>query len=168
MQIKNLSLKLVKKYAKEICESLDQIKLVEKHTLEQLLAEQKGERLFHAKWSHSLIALTEDGEYVGVAIAYEREAEGNKQYPVNSIYFSDLAIDRKYQGQGLGKELLTHWLELNKQVGFTKLTGNLVFSLQTNSAFWNQPVQKLYESFGFRKTAEKVYENRVDNVYFLS
>jgi len=168
MQIKNLSLELVKQYTNEICDSLDQIKLVEKHTLEQLLAEQKGERLLHAKWQHSLIALTESGEYIGVVIGYEREAEGNKQYPVNSIYLSDLAIARKYQGQGLGRKLLVYWLELNKKMGFVKLTGNLVFSLQTNSATWNQHVQKLYESFGFKKTVEKVYENRVDNVYFLS
>lgn len=129
--------------------------------------ERKGERILHAKWNHSLIALDDEGNYAGVIIGYEREAEGNQQYPVNSIYLSDLAVAKKHQGKGWGKMLVGKWLELSEQRGFLKLTGKLAFSVQTNSAAWNAHVQRLYEGFGFRKVAEKNYDNRVDNVYSL-
>lgn len=157
---------LVDTYAKEICESLDQIPLVAQHTKEQLLATKKADKSLHHKFDHSLIALSK-GRYVGVILGYEREAEGNSQYPRNSIYLSDLAVSSDFQKEGLGKFLVKSWLEYNKKVGFLKLDGRLSFSVQTNSAEWNKHVQGLYTAFGFKKIAEKKYDNRVDFVYFL-
>lgn len=153
-------------YAESICQALDQIPLVEKHTKEQLLSESKGRRIFHNKWDHSLVAL-EGNSFTGVIIGYEREKEDGNQYPYNSIYVSDFAVAKDYQKKGLGKLLVEKWLEFNNEVGFITLLGNLRFSLQTNSASFNKHVQKLYESFGFKKIAEKKYDNRVDNVYLL-
>lgn len=157
---------VVKQYSQDICLSLDQIPLVEKHTQEHLLMMQKGERKLHKKWEHSLIALCDD-EYAGIIVGYERESENNAQYPRNSIYLNDLAVNAKYQNKGLGRFLIDCWLKHNKSVGFLILRGALTFSVQTNAADWNEHVQKLYTSFGFHKIAEKIYENRVDNVYML-
>lgn len=157
---------LAEKYHVEICDALDQIPEVEPHTLEQLLMEHKGDRIFHKKWEHSFILLDGD-QFVGIAIGYEREAEDNDQYPQPSIYMNDLAISENYQQQGLGKLLIKLWLEKNTETGFLELDGRLRFSVQTNSAEWNSHVQRLYESFGFIKIAEKEYDNRTDNIYVL-
>lgn len=153
-------------YSNSICTALDGIPLVEPHTPEQILSETKGDRVLWHKWQHSLIALHES-IFAGVIIGYERESEGTAQYPRNSIYLSDFAIAVDYQQQGLGRLLVEEWLEHNWQVGFAQLTGNLCFSVQTNAAEWNRHVQKLYESFGFKRIAEKQYENRTDIVYWL-
>src|SRR5690606_18131351 len=120
----------------------------------------------HKKWEHGLIALA-DNDFAGLIVGYEREAESNNQYPENSIYVSDFAVDSKYQKKGLGKFLVETWLSYNQDKGFLELDGKLRFSLQTNSADWNNHVQNLYESYGFRKIATKQYDNRTDNVYFL-
>ncbi|MEK7572214.1 MAG: GNAT family N-acetyltransferase [Patescibacteria group bacterium] len=158
---------LARRYAEDICASQDQIPLVEKHTLDQLLAVSNDKRVFHKKWDHSLIALTTTGAYAGIIIGYEREKENNERYPYNSIYVGSFAVAQKHQKKGLGKALLQAWLGYNKQKGFLALDGKLRFSLQTNSAAWNKHIQALYESFGFKKIATKTYDNRVDNVYFL-
>ncbi len=161
-----LTKQLAEKYAAPICSALDQIPQVDPHTPEQLLSESKGERVFHNKWDHSLIAFS-GNNFAGLIVGYEREQEGNEQYPFNSIYVSDFAVSKNYQKKGLGKFLIESWINYNKEKGFLKLQDTLKFSLQTNSADWNSHVQKLYESFGFKKIATKVYDNRVDNVYFL-
>jgi ribosomal protein S18 acetylase RimI-like enzyme len=158
--------KLAEKYQENICKALDQIPQVQPHTLEDLLMEKKGNRVLHKKFEHSFILLDDD-KFVGIAIGYERDREENEQYPFNSIYMNDLAVAEEYQKKGIGKLLVKEWLERNSGVGFLALDGELRFSVQTNSAEWNRHVQNLYESFGFTKIAEKQYENRADNVYFL-
>lgn len=164
--IQQLSPELVKKYEGPICDALNQIPEVEPHTPEYLLMEKKGDRELHEKWEHSLIMLDGD-KFVGIAIGYEREAENNNEYPYPSIYMNDLAVAKDYQRMGLGNKLVQTWLDKNRKIGFLDLDGKIRFSTQTNSAKWNSHVQKIYESFGFRKTAEKKYDNRVDNVYTL-
>ncbi len=163
-----LSEKLAEKYAKDIILSLDQIPLTDTHTAEKILSEKKGERVLYAKWEHSVIALDNKSNFAGVIIGYERVSEGNEQYPSNSIYLNDLAVSTQYQKRGLGKFLVQEWIAFNKQVGFKKLHGDLRFSVQTNKAEWNNHVQKLYEAVGFKKIAEKKYDNRTDNVYSVN
>lgn len=92
-----LTAELAEVYATQIGEALDQIPLVESHTPELILATSKEDREFHAKWQHSLIALDEQGEFAGVVIGYEREGEGNEQYPQASIYMSDFAVSKSHQ-----------------------------------------------------------------------
>lgn len=157
---------LVEKYSAEICQALNQIPLVGPYTLERVTAESKGDRIFYKLWEHGLLALKGD-DFAGIVMGYERKAEGNEQYPHHSIYMSEFAVAQQYQKHGLGKFLVKAWLDFNRTKGFLELAGPLQFSLQTNSADWNLHVQKLYESFGFQKTATKTYDNRVDNVYFL-
>lgn len=166
--IKKLSREFAEQYADDICETLDQIQLTEKHTKEKLLADKKGERILYAKWDHSLIALDKGNNFAGIIIGYERVSEGNSQYPSNSIYLNDIAVSINFQRRGLGKFLVKEWLNFNKKVGYKELNGKLRFSVQTNKEEWNSHVQHLYESAGFKKIAEKQYENRIDNVYSLS
>ena len=155
------------KFAVKINTALDQIPLVDKHTADQLLAETKGDRILYAKWVHSLIALTSNMDFAGIIIGYERIHEDNDQYPLNSIYLNDFAVSAGHQKKGLGKYLVKTWLDYNQTVGFKELDGKLRFSVQTNSAEWNKHVQVLYESCGFKKTATKQYDNRIDYVYVL-
>ena len=163
-----LTKELAIEHMQGILEALDLIPMVNKHTKEGILSNNKGERVFHAKWDHSLVALTLSGDFAGLVIGYERESEGNSQYSDNSIYLSDFAISEKYQKKGLGKFLCATWLEYNKKKGFLELEGKLKFTVQTNKAEWNSYVQRIYESLGFKKTAEKTYENRTDNIYSLN
>ncbi len=163
--IHKLDTNLIAKHSQQICTSLNQIPLVEPHTKKYLLQLEKPGRKLHHKFDHSLIALS-GNNYAGVIIGYERESEGNEQYPRNSIYLSDFAVSQDFQKQGLGSYLIQCWLEHNTAIGFLEFTGDLAFSVQTNSAAWNTHVQNMYESFGFRKTAVKEYENRVDSVFF--
>ena len=166
-QIKQLTKELAQQFADDIVAALDQIPLTEKHSVEKVLADTKGERVLHAKWEHSLIAVDEQNTFAGVVIGYEREKEDNDQYPENSIYLNDVAVSANFQKRGLGKFLVNEWLKFNKEVGYKKLDGFLCFTVQTNKAEWNSHVQKLYESVGFHKRAEKMYDNRTDNVYSL-
>ena len=66
-----------------------------------------------------------------------------------------------------GESFLLEFLEHNRRVGFLVLTGDVAFSVQTNAAAFNTHVQRLYESVGFKSIAQKVYDNRVDLVYWL-
>ena len=159
---------LAKKHMPDILSALDLIPKVDNHSEDDILLEKSGERIFHAKWEHSCIALTSNGDFAGIVIGYEREREGNAQYPDNSIYISGFAISSTYQKKGLGKFLIKTWLEYNEKKDFLEINGTLKFTVQTNNAEWNNHVQKLYESFGFRKTSEKNYGNRTDNVYSLN
>lgn len=153
------------KYLADILELVKQVPLVD-YSLESILAEGKDKRIFYGKWEHSFIVLDED-KPIGIVMGYEREAEGNEQYPQNTLYISELAVDKKYQRKGLGRELMMFFLNYNQKLGFKYLEGEINFSLQTNSAENNLPVQKLYEKIGFRKRSEKVYDNRTDNIYEL-
>jgi ribosomal protein S18 acetylase RimI-like enzyme len=165
--IKKLSKELAEQYADDICNALDQIPLTEKHTKKKLLADKKGERILYDKWNHSLIAFDKEQQFAGVIIGYERASEENDLYPSHSIYLNDLAVSKHFQKRGLGKLLVTEWITYNKELGFTALEGDVRFSVQTNKDEWNTHVQQLYESIGFKKIAEKEYENRTDNVYSL-
>lgn len=165
-EVLGLTPNLVRIYASDICESLDQIPEVDQYTEEKLLQERKEERELYKKWDHSFILL-DHKKFVGIIIGYERIAENNEQYQHNSIYLSELAISKAYQRKGLGKLLIKTWLDKNKNIKFLELNGDLRFSVQTNFMDWNKHVQKLYQSFGFKKISEKKYDNRTDNVYFL-
>ncbi|MFA5051991.1 MAG: GNAT family N-acetyltransferase [Patescibacteria group bacterium] len=150
-------------HAKTIARLADSIPLVN-YTEKKILAESKLSRIFHGKWEHSLVVFDQD-KPIAVIIGYEREKENNDQYPQNSIYISELAVDENYQRQGLARELVKMFLDFNKS--FLHIDGDLQFSIQTNSADWNQHVINLYKSFGFKQIAAKKYDNRTDVVLKL-
>lgn len=162
--LKLLDGKTAKQYVEVLVELVDQIPLVP-YTQEDILAESKGEneRVFYGKWEHSLVLFDKD-KPIAVVIAYERKAENNDQYPKNTIYLSELAVNKEYQGQGIARKMLEIFFEMNSLIGLLHLDGETNFSIQTNSADWNAHVQNLYKSFGFVQRAEKIYPNRTDIV----
>lgn len=158
---------LAEKYKEDITPIWNLIPL-SNHLPDDILEESSGSRQYYGKWSHSLIVIEPSTDRViAFIVGYEREAEENNEYPKDSLHLKSLSVDSNYQNRGIGKKLVKLWLDFNRKQGFLHLSGNIVFSTQTNSADWNNYVQKFYESFGFEKTATKSYDNKVDNVYFL-
>ena len=130
-------------------------------TPEDILAECKPDgRDTSSKWDYSY-ALQADDQVVGFVMGYIRAAEGNQQYPVESLYMSELAVDPGYQGQGLARQLIGHYMEQALR------SGTKEFTLQTNAAEWNAPVRHLYESCGFVVDGHKQYPNRQDVIMRL-
>ena len=166
-KIHQLTKALAEKYLEDIISTLDLIPKVDPHTPEDVLSENSRGRILHAKWNHSLIALTKDDKFAGIIIGYERASEKNEQYPSHCIYISGLAVSKNFQGEGLGKLIVQTWIDNCKEEGFIELDGKLRLAVQTNKEDWNRHVQKIYESFGFKKISEKQYGNRSDNVYSL-
>lgn len=160
---KILTKSIAKLFAVDLARLASQIPLV-KYTEHEILAENKGKRIFFGKWDHSLV-LFDGPRPIGLIIGYERMSEDNDQYPENTLYISELAIDHNYRRKGLAKQLLERFFDMNKNIKYKYLNGKFNFSVQTNSADWNKHVQNLYLSFGFTKRTTKVYPDRVDYIY---
>ena len=135
-----------------------------KYTKSDILADSKLDRKFTGKWEHSLVVFDKN-KPIAIIIGYERKREDNAQYPENSIYISELVVAKNYQQQGIAKNILKKFLTSNKS--FIHLSRNVVFSVQTNSAKWNQRVIDLYKSTGFKTVSEKKYSNRKDVILNL-
>ncbi len=108
------------------------------------------------------MVVLDQGTPIAAIIGYEREDERNEHYPENTLYITELAVRQDYQKRGIGRKLLRIFLDYNSGKGFTYLQGDLNFSIQTSSAEWNEYVQNLYKSFGFRERATKRYEDGTD------
>lgn len=163
--LRTLTKQVANKYATELATLADLIPQVS-YTEKEILAESKGKRVFYGKWDHSLV-LFDENKPIAVLIAYERMGEGNDQYPQNTIYLSELAVDKNYQENGIARNLLKNFLSHNNKVGLKHLEGELNYSIQTNSADWNKHVQDLYKSFGFTQRATKNYNDRTDVILGL-
>jgi len=157
-----LTREFAEEHAADLASLASQIPQVE-YTVEDILAEQKGERGLFNKWQHSLVIM-DGSKPIAFAGGYERRAEGNLQYPENTLYVSELAVAQTHQHQGIARSLLRQFFELNNEIGFLSLNGDLNYSIQTNSAEWNKHVIGLYKSFGFEQRATKEYPNRTDVV----
>jgi ribosomal protein S18 acetylase RimI-like enzyme len=153
-----LNKELAEQHVKELTAMANQIPLVE-YSEEDLLADEKGDRVMHGKWGHSIIVFDGD-KPIAFIMAYEREAEKNDQYAKNSLYLSELAVLPEFQRQGIATDLLELFLKTNKE--FLHLPGDMVYSVQTNAADWNKGVRSLYEELGFVEIGKKQYENRTD------
>lgn len=163
-----LTFSFASKHAEKLAEILDQIPQVS-YGKDDILAESKdeGKRIFHGKWDHSFVAVRND-QPIGLIIGYEREAESNDQYPTSTIYISELGVDPNFQRQGVARELIQTFLRENQKIGMIYLDGGVNFSIQTNSAEWNEHVRNLYKSFGFNQRATKNYDNRTDVILSLA
>lgn len=159
-----LSKEIAKKHISEIVDLANQIPKVSHKTEKDILSEVKDDKVLYGKWKHSLIGF-KGKDVFGIIIGYERRAEGNEQYPYNTIYINEFVVSKNYRKKGLGKKLLESFIKNSSELGFLSLEGDLNFSVQTNSAKWNDYVMRLYESFGFQERAKKEYENRIDVVY---
>lgn len=165
LTLKTLTKEIAVKYSAELASLADLIPQVS-YSDKEILAESKGGRIFYGKWDHSLV-LFDVNKPVAVIISYERKSEGNDQYPQNTLYISELAVDKHYQGKGIARKLIQYYLEYNNKIGMKYLEGKLNYSIQTNSADWNAHVQNLYKSFGFIQRATKKYEDRTDVILGL-
>ncbi len=157
--VEQLTQELAAKYASELAQLADQIPGVH-YSADDILAETKGERQLVNKWEHSLVVF-EDKEPIAFVVAYERAAENNEQYPSDTIYISELAVKASHQRRGIATDLLKSFFEKNNS-SITHPDTPPNYSIQTNSAEWNQHVVELYESFGFKVRATKEYPNRTD------
>ena len=131
------------------------------YKLEDLFLEKKGERILYGKWEHSLILLKEN-EVVGILIGYERVKESEGLYLENCYYINEIAVSKKYKGQGLGKWLLEMFIERAKE--FKYLDGEIKVRIQTTNSIENEKVINLYESVGFKKVGIKKYPQKEDIV----
>ncbi len=155
-----LTREFAEKYSTDLAELANQIPQV-KYASEDILAEQKGNRFLLNKWQHSLVIIDE-GKPIAFIMGYERQAESNEQYPTNTLYVSELAVAKEYQHRGIARSILRQFFEMNNALGYQTLSGEINYSLQTNSAEWNRHVIDLYESFGFKQRSTKKYPNRTD------
>lgn len=90
-----------------------------------------------------LIFLKKDDEYVGTATAYY-DVKGIDDPSIGRLHW--VGIKREYQGLGLGKPLISHTLNLMKELGYEKAK----ISTQPNS--WL--ACSIYLDFGFVPTEE--------------
>jgi GNAT superfamily N-acetyltransferase len=130
-------------------------------TKEELLAETKEGRVLHGKWDYIIGAFYKE-RIIGFINGYEREKENTGPYKFNSLYLNMMAVDHEHRGKGLGKKLFSAFLNGYKQ--FRMLDGELIYTLQTNSAPWNAHLADMYRSFGFKQIGIKEYDNRTDLV----
>ena len=101
---------------------------------------------FPTPWSKELIRAAIVNE------KYEVRVLRFEALPVVGFYIShgtrgksnldNVAVETHLRGQGLGSQLIRHWIERARQAGLTAL------SLQVNTA--NARAQELYKSFDFR------------------
>ena len=148
------------KYSKQIADLANTIPLVE-YKYPDILADYKKDRIFWGKWEHSLIVFDKDNP-ISIIISYERQSEPNNLYPKNTLYISELAVKEQYRNKGVAKQLLENWFRIN--VNLYYLEGNINYTVQTNSADWNQYVIDLYKYFGFKFIGLKDYLDRTDVV----
>lgn len=166
LEVTGLTREIAQEHIDDLVRLANQIPEVT-YSPEDILADQKGDRLQHNKWDHSLVVF-DGGSPVALVMGYERQAEGNDQYPRDTIYISELAVAQTHQGRGVARRLLAEFFRNSFKSGFRTLKGELNYSIQTNSAEWNEHVVELYESFGFKKRALKDYPNRTDVVLGVS
>ncbi len=157
-----LTKELAERFAVQLTALANLIPGVE-YTTDDILAETKGDRVLLDKWEHSLVLLEND-EPIAMVMGYERASEGNEQYPQDTLYVCELAVKESHQRQGIARELLKAFFERNNEIGMQNTDIPLNYSIQTNSAEWNQHVIDLYKSFGFKQRATKEYPNRTDLV----
>lgn len=161
-----LTKELAEKFADKLTALANLIPGVE-YTTDDILADTKGDRVLLDKWEHSLV-LFENGEPIAMVMGYERASEGNEQYPTDTLYVCELAVKESHQRQGIARELLKAFFERNNEIGMQNTDIPLNYSIQTNSAEWNNHVIDLYKSFGFRERTTKEYPNRTDLVLGVS
>ena len=156
-EIISLTREIAAKYTEEILELIGKIP-GSHYILEDVLAENKGERVMYGKWEHSLIAFEKD-RVVGVLIGYERKREKEGIYSVNSLYINEIAVS--HHGTGLGKYMLRLFV---RRAQYLYLNGEVVIRIQTEKSEKNKKVIALYKKVGFKEIGVKSYQTKDDLV----
>ena len=80
--------------------------------------------------------------------ALGKDAQIEKECFDDEFYIDSIAVDEKFRGQGLAKELILHSFAKAKELGHKKVS--LIVDI-------NKPkVRKFYESLGFKFNAKKI------------
>jgi len=95
------------------------------------------ERAFQSPWQHSQKAL-------------EQALEGYQISTASALgaHLARLAVEPRYQGRGIGRELVLHALTALGRLGLGRMT--------VNTQADNLPSQRLYQSLGFRETGMRI------------
>lgn len=122
-----------------------------KHQQKQISSLDKIEQVLEAKKALGFdIAM--DSQTVGFAMV--------REYQNNKYFLWVYAIDKKFQGQGLGKKCLKEFLVFLKQkYGCTELS--------TTYKMGNTVAKNLYESLGFQEIEKVEEEKEVDMILKL-
>ena len=122
-----------------------------KHQQKQISSLDKIEKVLEAKKALGFdIAM--DNQTVGFAMV--------REYQNNKYFLWVYAIDKKFQGQGLGKKCLKEFLVFLKQnYGCTELS--------TTYKMGNTVAKNLYESLGFQEIEKVEEEKEVDMILKL-
>jgi hypothetical protein len=75
---------IARMYSNQITNLANEIPLVE-YKEQDILADDKKDRIFYGKWEHSLIVF-DNKTPIAIIMAYERQSEKNNLYPQNTIY----------------------------------------------------------------------------------
>ena len=124
-------------------------------TSNELIADQHGGRVFHHKWDLSILLSNSLGEPIGFLVSYLRPPDSN--FDRVSIYMHRMAILRPLQRRGIGKRVISAYL--NRV--FKKLTVDYV-TLQANDTSENAGIVGLYETLGFSKAKLVFYPDKTD------
>lgn len=110
------------------------------------------------KRGETIFLRTSEGALAGMVIVVRPDAPARRMAEPDEAEIHLLAVDPQYQGNGLGRSLMTKALELIKDMGFHK------------TVLWTQPTMipahRLYESLGFTRAAAR--DPVFDGVYFLA
>ena len=80
--------------------------------------------------------------------ALDKDAQIEKECFDDEFYIDSIAVDEKFRGQGLAKELILHSFAKAKELGYKKVS--LIVDV-------NKPkVRKFYESLGFKFNTKKI------------
>ena len=80
--------------------------------------------------------------------ALGKDAQIEKECFDDEFYIDSIAVDEKFRGQGLAKELILHSFARAKELGYKKVS--LIVDI-------NKPkVRKFYESLGFKFNTKKI------------
>ena len=80
--------------------------------------------------------------------ALGKDAQIEKECFDDELYIDSIAVDEKFRGQGLAKELILHSFARAKELGYKKVS--LIVDV-------NKPkVRKFYESLGFKFNTKKI------------
>jgi len=131
----------------------------------------RGNKVFPAKWDHSIVAVNGKGDPVGLLLAYERPADIEMEnIGKRSLYIHGFARDSKYKGTGIGAMMMRKMAKNLLENGYfqMKADDNPVITLKFDK---HSPyLQKVYEELGFEYVGRKmtVYEegeNHDDFIY---
>ena len=123
-----------------------------------------GEKVFLAKWEHSIVAVDDAGNPIGLLLAYERPAdEEMKKVGRGSLYIHGFAVDPQWQRRGVGKIMMRQVAKNLIDNGFQKIDKDkdpvITVKLDKNTSY----LKEVYESFGFEYVDEKVTKYKEGN-----